>query len=67
MGNNGKQAKIKTILTVGVTDEIRNALEIASEWSGTTCSQLARQAILEKMVREGFMRHPMQQPAHAAE
>jgi hypothetical protein len=59
MGHNGKHAKIKLLLTVGVTNEIKNALEIAAEFGGSTCSQVARQAILEKMVREGFMQHPM--------
>lgn len=51
-------AKIKTELAVGVTDEIRSALEIASDFSGLRPSQYGRQALLEKLVRDGFMRHP---------
>jgi hypothetical protein len=58
MGNNGKRGKIKLLLTVGVTHEMKTALEMASHFNGTTCSQLGRQAILQFLVREGFMRHP---------
>jgi hypothetical protein len=68
MGNNGKPAKIKLLLTVGVTNEIKNALEMAAEFTGSTCSQLGRQAILQFLVREGFMQHPaaIYQQQHAA-
>lgn len=54
------KAKIKTELAVGVTEEIKSALEIATEFQGMKPSQYGRQAILEKLVREGFMKHPMQ-------
>jgi hypothetical protein len=42
----------------------------ASEFFGMTPSQFGRQAIIEKLVREGIRRPPgiaYQQPAHAAE
>jgi hypothetical protein len=77
MGNNGKQGKIKLLLSVGVTHDIKNALELAAEFTGSTCSQLGRQAILQFLVREGFLQHPAaiyqqqqaarSQPAHPAE
>ena len=53
-------AKIKSEMSVGITDEIRSALEIATEFAGIKPSQFGRQAILEKLVREGYLRHPMQ-------
>jgi hypothetical protein len=52
-------AKIKSEMSVGITDEIKSALEIATEFQGTKPSQYGRQAILEKLVREGFLKHPM--------
>ena len=53
-------AKIKTEMTIGISDEIKAALQVAIQFVGTTGSQFARQAILEKLVRDGFMRHPAQ-------
>jgi hypothetical protein len=69
VANNGKTAKLKTLLTIGVTNDIKNALEIASESNATTCSQLARQAILQFLVREGYLQHPaaIYQQAQAAQ
>ena len=52
-------AKIKSEMSVGITDEIKSALEIATEFAGIKPSQFGRQAILEKLVREGYLRHPM--------
>lgn len=52
-------AKIRSEMSVGITDEIKSALEMATEFQGTKPSQYGRQAILEKLVREGFLKHPM--------
>ena len=51
-------AKILTEMSVGLTPEIQDALIIATEFSGMKPSQYGRQAILERLVREGFLRHP---------
>jgi hypothetical protein len=51
-------AQIKSEMSVGLTPEIEAALQVAVEFVGMKPSQFARQAILEKLVREGFMRHP---------
>ena len=51
-------AKIKTEMSVGLTDEIQTALIMATDFVGMKPSQFGRQAILEKLVREGFLRHP---------
>jgi hypothetical protein len=51
--------RIETDITIGVTAEIKSALEVATDFLGMTPSQLGRQAILEKLVRDGFLRHPM--------
>jgi hypothetical protein len=50
--------KIKVEISVGLTEQIKSALEMASEFTGTTPSQYGRQAILEKLIREQFMQHP---------
>jgi hypothetical protein len=52
-------AKIKSEMSVGITNEIKSALEVTTEFQGTTPSQFGRQAILEKLC-EGFLKHPMQ-------
>ena len=52
-------AKIKSEMSVGLTPEIEQALKIATEFQGMKPSQFGRQAILERLVREGFLRHPM--------
>ena len=59
--------KIKSELAVGVTEEIKSALVIATEFQGTTPSQYGRQAILEKLVREGYLQHPAMRHQQAAE
>jgi hypothetical protein len=51
-------AKIKSEMSVGLTPEIEEALQIATEFQGMKPSQYGRQAILEKLVREGYLRHP---------
>jgi hypothetical protein len=51
-------ARILTELSVGLTPELQNAVKLASEFSGMKPSQLGRMALVEKMVRDGFMEHP---------
>jgi hypothetical protein len=51
-------AKIKSEVAVGVTDEIKSALEVVENFCGLKPSQFGRQAILEKLCREGYLRHP---------
>jgi hypothetical protein len=54
-------------LNVNLTDEIKAALITAVEFTGTTAGQYARQAILEKLLRERFISHPMARHSEAAE
>jgi hypothetical protein len=49
---------ILTDMTVGLTQEIQAALEVAADFSGLRPAQFARQAVIEKLVREGYLRHP---------
>jgi hypothetical protein len=51
-------ATITQEMMVGITPKIAEALEIACEDIGMRPSQYARQAIVEKLVREGFMARP---------
>ena len=51
-------AKIKSEMSVGLTPEIEEAIKIATDFAGIKPSQYGRQAILEKLVREGYLRHP---------
>ena len=51
-------ARIKSEMSVGLTDEIQAALMVATEFQGIKPSQYARQAILQRLVAEGFLRHP---------
>lgn len=51
-------AKIKRERMVGLTDQIDAALMLVEDFSGLKPSQYCRQAILEKLVRDGFMQHP---------
>jgi hypothetical protein len=55
---NAMAAKIKSEMSVGLTPEIEEALKVATDFVGMKPSQFGRQAILEKLVREGFLRHP---------
>ena len=52
-------AKIKSEMSVGLTPEIESALKVATDFVGMKPSQFGRQAILEKLCREGFLKHPM--------
>jgi hypothetical protein len=65
-------AQITCEMMVGITPKIRDAIENACEDIGMKPSQFARQAIVEKLVREGFMTRPLQRfnnpvPQEAAE
>lgn len=51
-------ALVKTDLVVGITDEINSTLKIATAFTGLKPSQYGRLAILEKLVRDGYMKHP---------
>jgi hypothetical protein len=51
-------AKILSEMSVGLTPEIAKALNIATEFSGPKPSQYGHMAILERLVREGFLKHP---------
>jgi hypothetical protein len=51
-------ARVTLEMSVGLTPEIQRALQIATEFSGMKASQYGRQAILERLVREGYLRHP---------
>jgi hypothetical protein len=45
-------------IQVGVTDAIKDALEAACEFNGVKASQYARQALADRLAREGFMHRP---------
>jgi hypothetical protein len=51
-------AQITSELMVGLTDKIKYGLEIACEDQGMKPSQFARQAIFEKLVRQGYLDRP---------
>jgi len=59
-------AKVTEELSVGLTGEMLQALAIATEFQGMKPSQYGRQAILERLVREGFLQHPAQKLVNAA-
>jgi hypothetical protein len=52
-------AKILGEVNVGITEQISEALKIACDFSGLKPSQYCRQAVLCKLVAEGFMQHQM--------
>jgi Asp/Glu/hydantoin racemase len=56
---------IKHEAMIGLTDSMKTALEIATEFQGVKTSTYGRQAILERLVREGFMEHLMKQRINA--
>ncbi|MGA8697163.1 MAG: hypothetical protein WB689_25660 [Xanthobacteraceae bacterium] len=51
-------AQITEEIMVGLTEKIRDGIENACEDSGMKPSQYARQAIFEKLVREGYLSKP---------
>ena len=54
-------------LSVSITPEMDEALRVATEFQGMKSSQYGRQAILLQLINQGFMVHPMQQRANAAQ
>lgn len=52
------KARILNEVSVGLTPEISAALSVATQFSGLTPSAYGRMAILERLVRENFLRHP---------
>jgi hypothetical protein len=53
-----RSGQFKSDLSVAVTAEIEAALETAIAFSGIKASQYCRIALVEKLTREKFMRHP---------
>jgi hypothetical protein len=51
-------ALIKTEIMVGLTDKIRDGIDAACEDNGMRPSQYCRQAIFERLVREGYLSKP---------
>ena len=51
-------AKIKRERMIGLTDAIEAALATVEDFCGLKPSQFCRQAIIEKLVRDGYMAHP---------
>ena len=59
-------ATIKSELSVGVTAEILEAVEMAVEFSGIKASTYGRIALVEKLAREGFLTQPARRTKSAA-
>jgi hypothetical protein len=51
-------ATIDHEIMVGITEKIKDALEAACEFNGVKQSQYARQALADRLAREGFMHRP---------
>lgn len=54
-------------LSVSITPEMDEALKVATEFQGMKASQFCRQALLLQLVNQGFMVHPLQARANAAQ
>lgn len=52
------KAKYTKLLAVCVSPEVKNAMEIACEFTGMPESQFGRVAVTEKLAREGYLEHP---------
>ena len=52
-------AKITKELMVGLTDEQDQALSIAVDLLGFKPSQYGRQAIVERLIRDGILQNPL--------
>jgi len=48
---------------VGLSEQMATALEVACTFTGVKASIYGRQAVLQRLVAEGFMQHPL---AHLA-
>jgi hypothetical protein len=51
-------AKIKRERMIGITDAIDTALALVEDFTGLKPSAYCRVAILERLVKDGFMQHP---------
>lgn len=51
-------AQITSEIMVGLTEKIREGIEIACACNGMRPSQYCRQAVFEKLVREGVIEPP---------
>jgi hypothetical protein len=51
-------AQITSEIMVGITEKIREGIEVACAINGMKPSQFARQAIYEKLCREGVIEPP---------
>ena len=51
-------AKIRRERMIGLTEEIDAALAMVEDFSELKPSQYCRQAIKEKLIRDGLMQHP---------
>ena len=52
-------ARIATELMVGLTEEQHQALSIAVDLLGFKPSQYGRQAIVERLIRDGILQNPL--------
>ena len=53
-------AKIKKEIVIGIDDETDAALVMATAFFQTTVSQYGRQKIVEGLVRDGLLQHPVE-------
>jgi hypothetical protein len=51
-------ARIKRERMIGLTEAIESALALVEDFTGLKPSAYCRVAILERLVRDGFMTHP---------
>jgi hypothetical protein len=51
-------AKIKRERMIGITDAMDTALLLVEDFTGLKPSAYCRVAILERLVKDGFMQHP---------
>ena len=53
-------ARISHQLSVGLSPEMAEAIEIAAEMEGIRPSQMGRLALVERLVQRGYMESPAQ-------
>jgi hypothetical protein len=59
-------SKIKKEIVVGIDDETDAALALATAFFQTSVSQYARQKLVEGLVRDGLLQHPIDKLRKAA-
>jgi hypothetical protein len=57
-----KRPLIEVELNVGMTREQADRLELAARYVGMKNSAYVRQALVEKLVQQGFLPHPLAAP-----